>query len=149
MQPSTAAPLLATESQLCAQANEAGGLACTDETPENFLFDMGGHVIFSHYQFFDDLIDKAIGSGDDTWNTLERVSYVWIKDTWVAYPFQNNISALPKEDQVSHTLHRPAHCCAVQHCMAQLPLQQVPSVCRVPRARHKLDPDQHLQPSWS
>ena len=82
------------------QADEAGGLACTDETPENFLFDMGGHVIFSHYQYFDDLIDKAIGSGDDTWNTLERVSYVWIKDTWVAYPFQNNISALPKEDQV-------------------------------------------------
>ena len=83
------------------QADEAGGLACTDETPENFLFDMGGHVIFSHYQYFDDLIDKAIGSGDDTWNTLERVSYVWIKDTWVAYPFQNNISALPKEDQVT------------------------------------------------
>ena len=87
------------------QADEAGGLACTDETPENFLFDMGGHVIFSHYQYFDDLIDKAIGSGDDTWNTLERVSYVWIKDTWVAYPFQNNISALPKEDQVSCCFH--------------------------------------------
>lgn len=34
------------------------------------------------------------------WNTLERVSYVWMKDRWVAYPFQNNISALPKEDQV-------------------------------------------------
>ena len=82
------------------QADEAGGLACTDVTPEGFLFDMGGHVIFSHYLYFDQLIDAAIGSGDKAWNTLERVSYIWIKDRWVAYPFQNNISALPKEDQV-------------------------------------------------
>jgi len=43
------------------QAEEAGGLACTDETKEGFLFDMGGHVIFSHYQYFDELIDAAIG----------------------------------------------------------------------------------------
>lgn len=82
------------------QAEEAGGLACTDVTPEGFLFDMGGHVIFSHWDYFDQLIDAALGSGPDAWNTLERVSYVWIKNRWVAYPFQNNISALDKEDQV-------------------------------------------------
>ncbi|KAL4428432.1 hypothetical protein ABPG75_002521 [Micractinium tetrahymenae] len=79
---------------------DAGGLACTDVTPEGFLFDMGGHVIFSHYQYFDDLLDTAVGQGDAAWNTLERVSYVWLKDRWVAYPFQNNISALDKEDQI-------------------------------------------------
>ncbi len=82
------------------QSEEAGGLACTDVTPEGFLFDMGGHVIFSHWDYFDQLIDAALGSGPDAWNTLERVSYVWIKNRWVAYPFQNNISALDKEDQV-------------------------------------------------
>lgn len=82
------------------QASEAGGLACTDETPEGFLFDMGGHVIFSHYLYFDQLIDAAIGSGDKAWNTLERVSYIWMKDSWVAYPMQNNVAALPKEEQV-------------------------------------------------
>lgn len=71
---------------------------------------MGGHVIFSHYQYFDELIDAAVGSGPDFWNTLERVSYVWIKNRWVAYPFQNNVSALPKEDQVlaSVTAHSTA-----------------------------------------
>ena len=42
-----------------AQAEEAGGLACTDVTPEGFLFDMGGHVIFSHYQYFDELLDTG------------------------------------------------------------------------------------------
>ena len=65
---------------------------------------MGGHVIFSHYQYFDELLDTAVGSGPDFWNTLQRVSYVWIKDRWVAYPFQNNISALPQEDQVPSQL---------------------------------------------
>jgi protoporphyrinogen oxidase len=79
---------------------EAGGLACTDVTPEGFLFDMGGHVIFSHWDYFDQVIDAAIGSGDDAWNTLQRVSYVWINNRYVAYPFQNNISALGKEEQV-------------------------------------------------
>tara|TARA_B100001121_G_scaffold247138_2_gene222423 strand:- start:355 stop:1788 length:1434 start_codon:yes stop_codon:yes gene_type:complete len=80
--------------------DEAGGLACTDVTPEGFLFDMGGHVIFSHYKYFDELIDAAVGEGDAHWNTLQRVSYVWLKDRWVAYPFQNNISALGKDDQI-------------------------------------------------
>jgi len=82
------------------QAEEAGGLACTDVTPEGFLFDMGGHVIFSHWNYFDQLLDTALGSGTDAWNTLERVSYVWIKNRFVAYPFQNNISALGKDDQI-------------------------------------------------
>ena len=61
---------------------------------------MGGHVIFSHWDYFDQLIDAAIGSGEDAWNTLQRVSYVWISNRYVAYPFQNNISALGKEQQV-------------------------------------------------
>jgi len=90
-----------TDWLLIDRVDEAGGLACTDVTPEGFLFDMGGHVIFSHYQYFDELLDTSVGSGPDKWNTLERVSYVWIKGRWVAYPFQNNISALDKEDQIS------------------------------------------------
>ncbi|GFH23846.1 amino_oxidase domain-containing protein, partial [Haematococcus lacustris] len=57
------------------QAEEAGGLACTDVTAEGFLFDMGGHVIFSHWDYFDQVIDAALGSGPEAWNTLQRVSY--------------------------------------------------------------------------
>jgi protoporphyrinogen oxidase len=81
--------------------DEAGGLACTDVTEEGFLFDMGGHVIFSHYDYFDQLIEAAVGKGDEHWNVLERVSYVWLKQRWIPYPFQNNICSLPLEDQVS------------------------------------------------
>lgn len=80
---------------------QAGGLACTDITPEGFLFDMGGHVIFSHFGYFDDLIDQAVGTGEENWSTHERVSYVWIKGRWVPYPFQNNLYCLPLEDKIS------------------------------------------------
>lgn len=41
-----------------------------------------------------------MGTGAEHWNTLERVSYVRLKGRWVAYPFQNNVSALGVEDQV-------------------------------------------------
>ena len=167
-----------------------GGLACTDSTPEGFLFDMGGHVIFSHWDYFDRAVDaglaaeaeaqeadeagataaaaaaataaaavasagrppaparplaltdavvrirlsggsKAAGKDEEgeqqqqrataaaaaaaavsaasaptppssscsLWNVHQRVSYVWIRGRWVAYPFQNNLAALPVEDQ--------------------------------------------------
>lgn len=57
-----------------------------------------GHVIFSHYKYFDDCIDEALPKEDD-WSTHQRISYVRYKGLWVPYPFQNNISMLPKEDQ--------------------------------------------------
>jgi protoporphyrinogen oxidase len=82
-------------------AHLPGGLARTDVTEEGFLFDMGGHVVFSHYKFFDQLLEHALGSEDENWTTLERVSYVWIKNRWVPYPFQNNLYCLPVDDRIS------------------------------------------------
>lgn len=61
---------------------EAGGLASTDTTAEGFLFDVGGHVIFSHYQYFDDVIAEALPAKDD-WYEHQRVSYVRSKNVWV------------------------------------------------------------------
>ncbi|KAI9714942.1 MAG: hypothetical protein M1812_006255 [Candelaria pacifica] len=87
-------------SWLIIDSNETpGGLASTDITPEGFLYDVGGHVIFSHYQYFDDCINEALPKEDD-WYTHQRISYVRCKSLWVPYPFQNNISMLPKEEQV-------------------------------------------------
>lgn len=60
---------------------------------------MGGHVIFSHYKYFDDCIDEALPREED-WYTHQRISYVRCKNQWVPYPFQNNISMLPEEDKV-------------------------------------------------
>jgi protoporphyrinogen oxidase len=51
---------------------EAGGLASTDVSTEGFLFDVGGHVIFSHYVYFDHLLNAACGSGPEQWNEHQR-----------------------------------------------------------------------------
>lgn len=91
---------LNTKSWLVVDASKhVGGLASTDVTSEGFLFDVGGHVIFSHYQYFDQCLDEALPRKED-WQHHQRVSYVRSRGNWVPYPFQNNISMLPKEDQV-------------------------------------------------
>jgi protoporphyrinogen oxidase len=76
-----------------------GGLASTDKTNEGFLFDIGGHVIFSHYKYFDDCINEALPNKED-WYHHQRISYILCHEKWVPYPFQNNIYLLPNEEQV-------------------------------------------------
>lgn len=78
----------------------AGGLASTETTPEGFLYDVGGHVIFSHYAYFDDCLHEALPREED-WFTHQRISYVRSRGLWVPYPYQNNISMLPEDDQVA------------------------------------------------
>ena len=46
-----------------AQADGAGGLACTDVTPQGFYFDMGGHVMFSHWDYFDEVRGSHAAAG--------------------------------------------------------------------------------------
>jgi protoporphyrinogen oxidase len=55
-------------------------------------------VIFSHYLYFDDVLNEALPKPDD-WYEHQRVSYVKSRGRWVPYPYQNNISMLPVEDQ--------------------------------------------------
>lgn len=45
------------------------------------------------------MVDEALPNEED-WYHHQRISYVRYKGLWVPYPFQNNISMLPKEDQV-------------------------------------------------
>ncbi|XWX00122.1 hypothetical protein V2A60_008140 [Cordyceps javanica] len=90
---------LNNESWLLVDSNPVpGGLASTDVTPEGFLFDVGGHVVFSHYKYFDDALNEALPSPHD-WLEHQRVCYVRFRGQWVPYPFQNNIAALEREEQ--------------------------------------------------
>ena len=84
-------------------SKDVGGLSKTLETTEGFLFDLGGHVIFSHYEYFDSLLKDAVGdySDESIWKTHKRASYVRYKERWVPYPFQNNLSCVPREDQIA------------------------------------------------
>jgi hypothetical protein len=62
---------------------------------QGFTWDYGGHVIFSHYEYFSKVLDH-LQQGE--WNTLEREAWVWMRDRFVPYPFQNNVHRLPEED---------------------------------------------------
>lgn len=72
-----------------------GGLASSFVDPQGFTWDIGGHVQFSHYPYFDAVMDRALGK--DGWLSHERESWVWMKERFVPYPFQNNIRYLPEE----------------------------------------------------
>jgi protoporphyrinogen oxidase len=76
----------------------AGGLASSVVDAHGFTWDLGGHVLFSHYKYFDDVMDTALG---DAWIEHVREAWVWIRDRWVPYPFQNNIWRLPGDDLIA------------------------------------------------
>ncbi len=72
-----------------------GGLATSFVDENGFTWDIGGHVQFSHYDYFDRLMEKALGAA---WLKHLRQSYIWIRERFIPYPFQNNIRNLPPED---------------------------------------------------
>jgi protoporphyrinogen oxidase len=76
---------------------DVGGHATSHVDKQGFVWDEGGHVIFSHYPYFDKLVDKVLGK-----EVHERIRESWIVrgDFWIPYPFQSNLRYLPKEDQV-------------------------------------------------
>ncbi|MEK6556879.1 MAG: NAD(P)-binding protein, partial [Candidatus Margulisiibacteriota bacterium] len=73
--------------------NFVGGLAASFSR-EGYTMDIGGHVLFSHYPYFDKVVDRALQG-----NYLEHVreAWIWILARFVPYPFQNNIKFLPRE----------------------------------------------------
>lgn len=76
------------------RANHVGGLASSYKDPQGFIWDHGGHVMFSHYTYFDDLVEKML-AGD--FDEHLREAWVWIHGRFVPYPFQNNIHRLPPD----------------------------------------------------
>jgi protoporphyrinogen oxidase len=69
----------------------AGGHAASVVDDRGFTWDLGGHVVFSHFGEFDALLQEAMG--DEVYEH-ERSSYVRVGDRWVPYPFQNNLRYL-------------------------------------------------------
>ena len=80
------------------KSDDVGGHSTSHVDGHGFVWDEGGHVIFSHYPYFDTLIDKMLGK-----EVHERIRESWIvqgDDSWVPYPFQSNLRYLPKDVQV-------------------------------------------------
>jgi protoporphyrinogen oxidase len=75
--------------------NEPGGLAGSIRDEKGFFWDKGGHVLFSHYDYFDKVLDLCLG---DSWTHHQREAWVWLRDQFIPYPLQNNIWRLPEID---------------------------------------------------
>jgi len=82
--------------QLYDRLPHIGGLASSYTDSAGFTWDVGGHVMFSHYKYYDDVFDKLMGSD---YQLNMRECWVRMFETWVPYPFQNNIRYLPKQQQ--------------------------------------------------
>ncbi|HWR58785.1 MAG TPA: FAD-dependent oxidoreductase [Thermodesulfovibrionales bacterium] len=71
-----------------------GGLSASFRDDKGFTWDVGGHVLFSHYDYFDRVVNEAL-SGE--YYKHFRESWIRVLQTWVPYPFQNNIRYLPDD----------------------------------------------------
>jgi protoporphyrinogen oxidase len=71
-----------------------GGHAASFRDEKGFTWDIGGHIIFSHYPYYDRIVERLLGN-----NVLahERASWVRLMGSFVRYPFQNNFHFLPEE----------------------------------------------------
>ncbi len=95
-----------TNFRLIDAGDTPGGLASSCVDGQGFTWDLGGHVQFSHYRKFDEYMDLAFPP--DGWLWHERESWIWLKDRFIPYPFQNNL----------HRLDPPARWRAVQGLLA-------------------------------
>lgn len=99
--------------QIFERNNHIGGLSASFNDENGFTWDIGGHVLFSHYDYFDKAVAEALG---DSYYEHQRESWVRILKTWVPYPFQNNVRYLPAEalrecvDGLRHLNGLPGEC---------------------------------------
>ena len=84
-----------TDWDLFEMDTHVGGLACSHVDEKGFTWDLGGHVVFSHYGYFDRLLDSLL---EDQWVRHVREAWIWMRDRFVPYPLQNNIRHLPTQE---------------------------------------------------
>ena len=66
---------------LCEASSDGGGLASSVIDAHGFTWDLGGHVLFSHYRYFDNVMDRALGN---KWVEHIREAWVWMRDRWMS-----------------------------------------------------------------
>lgn len=72
-----------------------GGMAASVSDSEGFTWDLGGHIIYSHYEYFDTVLATVMGK-----DLLQhpRKSWVWMADRFFPFPIQHNLRHLPPTD---------------------------------------------------
>lgn len=83
-----------------------GGICCSFNA-NGILYDVGPHIIFSKNKEILDLMNNLLG---DNINKIRRSNRILHKKCFVQYPFENDLSKLPKDDIdycVNAFLHNP------------------------------------------
>ncbi len=83
---------LATDWLLLDQHTDVGGMA-SSESVDGYVWDVGGHVLFPHYRYFDDLLDELV----DDWRYVVPVRGAWMWSRFVPAPVQANLAAFPAD----------------------------------------------------
>lgn len=112
---------------LLEQTPDPGGLASSFEK-DGFTWDIGGHVQFSHYEYF----DKVMDSLDIEWNRIQRSAWAKIGENWVPYPVQDNIHYMSPQQQyecVAGLIDRISPTTPVSHFMAWLYREMGQGLC--------------------
>ena len=87
-----------TEWELYESESQAGGLSASFMA-DGFTWDIGGHILFSHYPEFIEILQKVMGM--DAWLKHPRRSFIRYRERWVPYPFQNNLRYLPDAERAA------------------------------------------------
>lgn len=74
--------------------NFLGGLSASFVDEKGFIWDIGGHIYFSKYDYFNNVYDGVMKK--DSYKK-ERNQYIFIDGKFLPYPFQNNIRHLDSD----------------------------------------------------
>lgn len=83
-----------TDFTLYEQNGHVGGESASFRDPAGFCWDLGGHVMFSKYDYVHELHESLLG---DEVTTLRREAWIRMCGRDVPYPFQNHLKHLPPQ----------------------------------------------------
>lgn len=92
-----------TDWLLLDSASTPGGMAMS-QIQGGFTWDLGGHVLFPHYPYFDKVLNEVV----DNWVEVKPVRGAWMFDRFIPYPVQRNIRHFPQHE-IDRCLQGLAH----------------------------------------
>eukprot|EP01012_Entosiphon_sulcatum_P035005 TRINITY_DN4444_c0_g1_i4.p1 TRINITY_DN4444_c0_g1~~TRINITY_DN4444_c0_g1_i4.p1 ORF type:complete len:1115 (-),score=170.39 TRINITY_DN4444_c0_g1_i4:36-3380(-) len=87
-----------TNWKILEETDVTGGLARSETDDHGNIWDFGVHVLFSHFGWFDTLLDHAIPPTE--WGYHVRGVKAFMRGVYVDYPVQNNLYALPTKEML-------------------------------------------------
>ena len=88
-----------TNFHLYERSAHVGGLATSHRDREGFLWDVGGHILDSHYEYFENLLNCAVSEG---WLHHPRQTRIRMDGRDIPYPLQYHLRHLSPEMRWCH-----------------------------------------------